>query len=202
MHIPVLESERLTIRPLALEDVDACHRLYSEIGWNHPAESDATHRARRARWVEWSVLNYTQLAQLQQPPYGERAVIDKTGTFVGLVGLVPLLAPFAQLPALGAATHARYSAEVGLFWAVSPAAQRRGYATEAARTLIAYAFGELQLSRILAGTDRDNLASAAVMRRLGMRVEHNPQPEPSWFQLVGMLEYDAADRASVVRSRH
>jgi hypothetical protein len=28
----------------------------------------------------------------------------------------------------------------------------------------------------------------AVMRRLGMRVLENPHPEPSWLQIVGVLE--------------
>jgi hypothetical protein len=28
------------------------------------------------------------------------------------------------------------------------------------------------------------------MRRLGMRVEENPEPEPAWFQVVGILSHD------------
>jgi len=27
-----------------------------------------------------------------------------------------------------------------------------------------------------------------VTRKLGMRVEHNPYPDPAWFQVVGILE--------------
>ncbi|MGH2520966.1 MAG: GNAT family N-acetyltransferase, partial [Anaerolineales bacterium] len=63
-----------------------------------------------------------------------------------------------------------------------------GYATEAARALIGYAFRELNLRRIVATTDYTNEASIAVMRRLGMRIEKNPYPEPEWFQVVGVLE--------------
>ena len=30
-----------------------------------------------------------------------------------------------------------------------------------------------------------------VMRKIGMRIERNPYPEPSWLQIVGVLENDA-----------
>lgn len=37
-------------------------------------------------------------------------------------------------------------------------------------------------------TEYDNLASQAVMRKLGMRLERNPLLEPRWLQVVGILE--------------
>lgn len=130
MQMPILETERLSIRPLTAADHAACHRLFLEIGWVDRAVSDAVDRARRREWLEWTVRNYVQLSELRQPPYGDRAVISKQdGGFVGLVGLVPLLAPFAQLPMFGGARDARFSAEVGLFWATSRALQRNGFAS-------------------------------------------------------------------------
>jgi len=33
MLLPVLETERLTIRPLVMSDLDACLELYVEISW-------------------------------------------------------------------------------------------------------------------------------------------------------------------------
>ncbi|MGO9454909.1 MAG: GNAT family N-acetyltransferase [Candidatus Binataceae bacterium] len=83
---------------------------------------------------------------------------------------------------------AAFSAEVGLFWAITPTLQRRGIATEAAGAMIDYAFQTLRLGRILAGTEYDNVASIGVMRRLGMRIERNPYPVPEWFQIHGVLE--------------
>jgi RimJ/RimL family protein N-acetyltransferase len=94
----------------------------------------------------------------------------------------------AQRPADG------WSTEFGLFWAISPAERRCGYASEAATALVDYAFERLRLARIVATTDRTNIASLGVMRRLGMRIAHNPLPEPAWFQLVGILERPADDR--------
>jgi [ribosomal protein S5]-alanine N-acetyltransferase len=46
-----------------------------------------------------------------------------------------------------------------------------GYATDAARTLITFGFGELGLHRISAAAGPDNAASIAVIKRLGMTCE-------------------------------
>jgi RimJ/RimL family protein N-acetyltransferase len=49
--------------------------------------------------------------------------------------------------------------------------QGRGYATEAVRGLLEFAFGELGLHRVTATVDPRNLASVALLERLGMRRE-------------------------------
>jgi RimJ/RimL family protein N-acetyltransferase len=147
----------------------------------------------RQRWLQWTILSYEELAKLYQPPYGERAVVLKqTGQLAGACGFVPCLNAFGQLPAFRSAADgvaARlYSTEFGLFWAVSPAHQRQGYATEAATALIDYAFTELHLERIVATTTYDNAASIRVMQKLGMRIERNPYPDPPWLQVVGIRQ--------------
>ena len=195
MTEPDLETERLRIRRLDLSDVEACHRLYLDIGWADMMVSEAENRALRQSLVEWSVQNYIQLARLRQPPYGDRAIVRKhEGTFVGLVGFAPTIVPLGQLPSFGAHEHARSAPEVGLFWAVVPASQGQGYATEAATAMIEYGFGTLGLERVVATTKRTNLASISVMRRLGMKVEENPYPEPSWFQTCGVAVW--SDRST------
>lgn len=47
----------------------------------------------------------------------------------------------------------------------------RGYATEAAREMLRYAFADLRLHRILASHFKHNPASGNVLRKLGMRYE-------------------------------
>ncbi|HZI03051.1 MAG TPA: GNAT family N-acetyltransferase [Archangium sp.] len=189
MRLPPLETKRLLIRPLRMEDLNDCHRLYVDIDWADKAVSEEENLKQRREWLEWTVRNYEQLALMYQPPYGERAVVLKeSGRFVGLVGFVPLLAPFGQLPSFGGVEGSRFSAEFGLFWAMTPALQRQGYATEAARAMADHAFDGLKLGRLLAGTQRANAASIGVMRRLGMRIEENPYPEPPWFEVTGILE--------------
>jgi hypothetical protein len=54
--------------------------------------------------------------------------------------------------------------------------------------MIANAFIELKLKRIIATTEYTNTASQGVMQKVGMQITHNPLPEPSWLQIVGILE--------------
>jgi RimJ/RimL family protein N-acetyltransferase len=200
MRMPPLSTERLLVREFTADDLGATYRLLdveladADTGTEGVLTLDA-----RRRWLEWTVLNYEQLAYLRQPPYGDRALtLRSTGEIVGACGLVPCLAPFAQIPDLrlspvterepAQATGAGYSPDVGLYWAIAPAHRRRGYATEAAAALIAYAFTTLRLRRIVAMTNRDNAGSIGVMHKLGMRITRNPLPEPPWLQTVGVLD--------------
>jgi RimJ/RimL family protein N-acetyltransferase len=59
--------------------------------------------------------------------------------------------------------------EVG--YVFHPDAGGRGYATEATRALVDFAFQDLNAHRVFARTDARNTASAALLRRLGMRQE-------------------------------
>jgi RimJ/RimL family protein N-acetyltransferase len=175
VRIPPLRTSRLTVRELGGGDLEAVEDVAG---------------GGRERWLRWTVSSYEQLAELRQPPYGERGIVlNESGRLVGLVGLVPSLGPFGRLPSWPE-RGPRFRPEVGLYWAVAPAFRRRGIAAEAAAALIAHAFGELGLARVVATTERDNLASIGVMRRLGMRIEENPVPEPAWFQVVGILSHD------------
>jgi len=194
LDMPILETTRLVIRPFVMEDLLDVHRLLDiEL---HDADLHADKMesmAERAAWLQWSVLNTVQLAKLYQPPYGDRAaVLKSSGQLVGACGFVPCLAPFGLLPGFGPADSSgrpdRYSPEFGLFYAISPAHRRQGYATEAAQALVDYAFRRLHLKRVVATTDYDNLGSLGVMRKLGMRIEKNPRPEPPWLQVVGVVE--------------
>jgi RimJ/RimL family protein N-acetyltransferase len=54
-------------------------------------------------------------------------------------------------------------------WRVGREHWRRGYASEAASACFSFAFGQLGVERVLAVTALPNLASQAVMRKIGMR---------------------------------
>lgn len=56
-----------------------------------------------------------------------------------------------------------------LLYALLPKATKQGYATEAARRLLDYAYTELGYSDLIASCDPPNLASQRVAERLGMR---------------------------------
>lgn len=189
LNIPVLETERLRIRRFVMTDAEAYLAIQTAVGWVDPNRSYAENLARCRKWLEWVVRNYDGLANLMQPPYGDRAIEEKaTGKLIGGVGLVPCFHPFEQLPYFGGQENAKFSTEMGMFWMLSPDYQKQGLTTEAAQAMINYMFDMLHINRLVATTEHDNLASQGVMRKLGMRLERNPFPQPEWFQVVGILE--------------
>ena len=123
-RMPVLKTERLWIRPFMMDDLVDVHRLLDlEMGHADPDDAGGEALAHRAQWLQWTVLNYEQLADLHQPPYGDRALIlVRTGHLIGACGFVPCLGPFEQLPGFYPGTKGGgpgpWSAEVDLFYAM------------------------------------------------------------------------------------
>lgn len=192
--MPTLLTKRLIIRPFIMEDLADIHQLLDiELKEDDTGSEKMETLEERAEWLQWSLLNYNQLAKLNQPPYGDRAIVNKrTARLIGTCGFVPCLNAFEQCPNFSYYKDTngpgQYTAEFGLYYAISPNHQRQGYATEAAQALVAYAFNQLQLKRVIATTDYDNRASIGVMRKLGMQVESNLHKEPAWLQVVGVIE--------------
>lgn len=179
---PKIRTGRLLIDHFQSDDLYPLLRLQRSLGSIYDNDD-------HAHWLSWSIDSRAEYARLQQPPYGELAVKIHTGQLVGLVGLVPCLAPFGLLPSFETGLPPnRFTPEVGLYWAVHPDHRGRGYAHEAATALIREAFAQLNLARLVATTTHDNPASIAVMRSLGMTIEFAPADEaPPWFQVVGHL---------------
>lgn len=82
--------------------------------------------------------------------------LEHEGRFLGFTGLAPVGFEAAFAPAV----------EVG--WRLRRDAWGRGFATEAARAALAYAWAELALDGVVSMTAVGNLRSRAVMERLGM----------------------------------
>ena len=95
--------------------------------------------------------------RLENPDdYVQPAIRDEDGRFAGTM--------YFHLTSVDDRT-----AEIG--WILTPSAQGKGYATEAARLLLDLAFVELGLHRVYAELDPRNGASVAICKRLGMRHE-------------------------------
>lgn len=89
--------------------------------------------------------------------YGLWAVaVRSTGEFIGFTGLARQTFQAHFTPAV----------EVG--WRLSAAAWGHGYATEAARAALDFAFGVVNVDEVVSITTRTNERSQAVMRRIGM----------------------------------
>lgn len=77
-------------------------------------------------------------------------------------------------------------AEIGFSFA--PQHQGQGYATEAVHRLLGYLFGELHLHRVTATCDVENIPSARLLERIGMRREGH-FIENIWFKGAWGSEY-------------
>lgn len=88
--------------------------------------------------------------------------------------------------------HNSFQADIG--YEIAPDFWGQGYATEAARAVMQFGFGELRLHRIWADCVADNVASARVLEKLGMKLEgrlrENQYYKGRWWDtlLFGILE--------------
>ena len=181
-----LKTTRLRIRHFEEKDLDNCIRFRREVFGLDESPTVVE------RWLTWTIDSYRELAQLGQPPYADYAIeSSETGDFIGSAGIVPTLVPWAALK--GDRFDGLLNPEVGLFWGIMPAYRRRGFASEAGAALLDFLFDELGLGQIVATTESDNVPSQKTMEKLGMRLYHNPLPEPAWCQVVGVVKNPRAN---------
>jgi RimJ/RimL family protein N-acetyltransferase len=150
-----LETERLQLRPLSIDDVDELAPLHAEeTFWRFPLGRGQTYEETRA-FVE------AQLERYAVDPAAVSAVVERsTGRLTGWGGLaVPHFLP-EVLPAV----------EVG--WRFGRAWWGRGYATEVGAAGVRYGFEQLDLDRIISIYEPPNTASGRVMDRLGFGFDH------------------------------
>jgi ribosomal-protein-alanine N-acetyltransferase len=170
MPLPIL-TERLAIRAYEEDDLRQLHAvLYSDEAamrlLGGPRDLAGTRAA-----LERS------MSQQEFGGYSFWPVIEReSGLLCGEAGLFPL-APDGPDVALGYAFGSAY-------WG-------RGYATEAARAVLAEAFGVLGLERVVAITREANLGSRRVLTKLGFR-EHGLRHVWGAEQLFFSLAHDGA----------
>jgi RimJ/RimL family protein N-acetyltransferase len=144
-----LETERLFIRPLRVEDVGETHCISSDpevMRWipTGPSDSLETTWRKLARYAEHQARHGFSLW----------AVIEKTsGRIVGDCGLFLV--------------EGR-GPDVELAYRFARDAWGKGYASEAARECVRYGLEDLGLARIIAITAPEHVASRRVMEKIGL----------------------------------
>lgn len=154
MHPVELRTERLLLRSWRDDDREPFAELNADpaVMEHFPA---ALTRAQSDAMVDR--LN----GHLEREGWGLWALeVGATGEFIGFTGL--------SVPGFDA--HFTPAVEVG--WRLSKRAWGVGYATEAARRSLEFAFDSLGLPEVVSFTTRGNVRSRAVMRRIGMT--HDP----------------------------
>jgi [ribosomal protein S5]-alanine N-acetyltransferase len=149
---PTLRTARLQLRPFADGDADDLFALHSNAYilryWDAPTWSE---RARAERFI-------AACGRMAEEGSGARVAIDRVSdqAFIGWVSLTRWNPDYR-------------SASMG--YCLDEAAWGHGYATEAGRALLQWAFDTLDLNRVQAETDTRNTASARVLEKLGFMRE-------------------------------
>jgi RimJ/RimL family protein N-acetyltransferase len=149
-----LETSRLTLRPFVDSDFDAVYAMRSdpEVAlylYQGPLSVEET-RGRLAR-------NMALSAWTAEGDWLSVAAVERaTGLTVGDL-------------AFHWVSERDRTAEVGFVF--DPQHQGKGFATEAARALVEWAFGSGGFHRVIGRTEARNVASARVLEKLGMRLE-------------------------------
>ncbi len=162
---PTLHTERLILRSFTPEDAADVQKLA-----NDPDMASTTDEieypyedGKAEEWIQWCQKCFAN---------GERvnfAVTLRTdGTLIGKVSLLFLV-------------HlARKSAELG-YW-IGKSYWNCGYATEAAKAVVAYGFREHDVDLIYAYYFKRNPASGRVLEKIGMRyIEYIPKDPKRYF---------------------
>jgi [ribosomal protein S5]-alanine N-acetyltransferase len=149
---PTIDTSRLRLRPFRADDASAVQRHVSD----------------------WEVARTTAAIPHPYPPDGARAWIDALPARHAAGETVALAVTRRDDGVLVGAIELRPDravrrAEMG-YWIGRPF-WGQGFATEAAAALLDWGFRELGLRRLHADTFAHNAASAAVLRRIGMKRE-------------------------------
>lgn len=149
-----IHTKRLLLRPFEESDVDGVFAYQS--------------KPEVVRFLYWEVRDREQVAEALKAKIASRA-LAKDGDNVTLAIVAPETGAVAGEVLLKLISVEHRQGEVG--YVLNPDYQGRGYATEAALEMLRIGFEVVGLHRITAVCDGRNDASAAVMRRLGMRQE-------------------------------
>lgn len=147
----MIATDRLKLRPWREADKPLLSAIQAD-----PEVMQFLGGTRTASETSDGIEQLMRLSEVGEPIFWAAERISD-GALLGAVGLYRLGTDFPFGPAL----------EVG--WRLARDYWGKGYATEAARAALDYAFGSLDAPRVYAFTALANKPSEAVMQRLGMK---------------------------------
>jgi RimJ/RimL family protein N-acetyltransferase len=150
-----LQTARLKMRPITTDDIDELHALWTNADVRRYLWDDVVIDTDRAQ----TEINYS-IASFYIYRFGLWAITLKgSSPIIGFCGL----RRFGDPP------------QTELIYGLHPDHWHQGLATEAAQEVLRYGFEELEMEKIYAGRDLPNMASQAVIQRLGMSDAHPMQ---------------------------
>jgi len=148
----ILETKRLYLREFSLDDVDFVLELVNTPSWIQYIGD----RNIRTPGVAEEYIRENLRKSYTKNGFGLWLMeLKETKTPIGMCGLVN-----------------RDSLEdIDIGFALLPAYGRKGYTYEAAKATLQYAKEELQISKIVAITDQNNMASIGLLNKIGLQFE-------------------------------
>jgi len=148
-------SERLLLRPLRSSDEDDLLAYQSD--------------PNVVRYIPWDVRTREEVREALDRAIAAPIRLLETGDHANLAIVLRESGRVIGQSNLSIASKANRHGELG--YVINPAYARRGFASEATRAVLDFAFFKLDLHRVTARIDTRNVASAAVAAKLGMRCE-------------------------------
>ncbi|MGL5175767.1 MAG: GNAT family N-acetyltransferase [Cetobacterium sp.] len=147
----IVESERLKFRKIVDMDFNKIHKILKDeeimYAWGHGFSEDETRE-----WIEKNKIRY------KNEGFSYFSVIQKnTGDFIGVMG--PLIEEIGG------------EKNVGVAYIIDKKYWGNGYATEAVKVFIDYAFNILKVNKVIAQIRPENIKSSKVAQRVGMKLE-------------------------------
>ncbi len=170
MDYYIIETNRLILRPMSIEDAEALHNLLDkdERMWRYQHGYAYTFEDRinaiKARLEHYDTYGF-----------GCFAVVRKSdGQLIGQCGLSPH--EFEE-------KDGRTTQVFEVMFAIGMPFQGQGYATEAASAWVRYAFETAKLERLVVCPLKENIASIRVLEKLGFRIEDD------WLEPESVIAY-------------
>ena len=146
---PMIETERLVLRPVTLDDAEAMFEYASD-------KENTRYTFPTNQSLEETKNNIAQFYLAS--PLGRWGIeLKSTGKFIGTIDMHKI-DPILKKAAIGYIINKKY-------WS-------QGLTTEANRVVIELAFEKIGMNKLTAFHDKDNPASGKVMEKSGMRFSH------------------------------
>jgi ribosomal-protein-alanine N-acetyltransferase len=180
----VLRTERLLLRRLSMDDLEALAAIYVDPEVRRFFPEGTLTREETREEIAW-------MLEVDYPKYGYglwATVLRDTGALIGRCGLLPWPVAESERAALGLAppeerpTPGRL-VEVEVAYLLAKEHWGRGLATEAARAVAAFGFATLDITRLICLIDEENVASLGVATRIGMTVDGDVEIDDQVFPL-------------------
>lgn len=148
-----IETERLMMRPFTLEDRDSIYNIMKDTDMYKYTPDEPWKSVEIAEeFINLALRLYDSEHHTFRHFFA--VTVKESGEIIGFCGV-------------GGIAYDRTQNEV--FYSIGKDYWGKGYATEAAKAMLKYAFHELELAKVIAAVHPNNIASNRVLEKIGLK---------------------------------